>query len=1015
MATDKVYWKGFDQLANTEVSQRMAQNEFATEIPVEQFLGDEKLMGSAQTSRRDFLKYLGFSTAAATLAACESPIVESIPYVVKPDSLTPGMPTYYATAYTDGQDFASVLVKTREGRPIKIEPGDEGRFNRGTNGRAQASVLSLYDSARLRQPVKGGAETDWSTIEADLKAAVDASMASGKQFVLITGSVFSPSFKGLIAKLRQAHNNFVHVEVDAVSSSEVLDVWEALTGVRALPTMDLSAAKLLVSFGDDFLSAGNAQQMSKAYAESRKPGESMLRHIQVESNLSLTGSNADKRVKIKPSQVGSALAFLLNEVSNTSLSVGSMDDTLKTQLKGIATELLAQKGHSLVLVGGNSGANAHLAAALNAALNNMGRTVRVDQPIFIRSGNDRALVNAMADMTADAVGAVVFVGSNPVYSRPGFADAMAKVEYSLSLCDRLDETAALCSAAAPVPHYLESWADFMPTASELAVAQPTIRPLFNSKPAIEVLASLVGDAQSSKDWVKSTVALNGLSWSQTLHDGGAKLDSNSSISASEVASRAMVGASEAASTAASTKSGDFEIALYQKTAGAGNQSNNPWLHELPDPISRAAWDNYLTVSAKDALALGILNETQSNGALNGSLVTLTVGDKTLANVPALIQPGQAQGTVGLAVGYGRTAAGRVADGLGVNAYSLNIAQGFAAVSITLEEGEHEFASTQLGNTMMGRKIVNEVSLADYVADPSGATWNEKPTFHTLEGSKTASEANLWANHDHETMHMWNMSIDLNSCTGCGACVIACHMENNVPVVGKQEIRNFRDMHWLRIDRYYSSDMTKDRADEENIGGIDMYAQMEVPGESPEVVFQPVMCQHCNHAPCETVCPVGATVHSREGLNHMAYNRCIGTRYCANNCPYKVRRFNWFNYQKNERFTSVNPAQDDYGRMVLNPDVTVRARGVMEKCTMCIQRIQYGKLEAKKAGQPLADGAFTTACAQACDSGAITFGDVNTAGSAVQVAKNDARSYHLLEEVGTQPSVFYQTKVRNTRA
>ena len=1015
MATDKVYWKGFDQLANTEVSQRMAQNEFASEIPMEQFLGDEKLMGSAQTSRRDFLKYLGFSTAAATLAACEAPIIESIPYVVKPDSLTPGMPTYYATAYTDGQDFASVLVKTREGRPIKIEAGDQGRFNRGTNGRAQASVLSLYDSARLRQPQKGGVESDWATIEADLKSAVDASITSGKQFILITGSVFSPSFKGLIAKLRQAHNNFIHVEVDAVSSSEVLDVWEALTGVRAIPTMDLSAAKLVVSFGEDFLSAGSAQQMSKAYAGSRKPGKSMLRHIQVESNLSLTGSNADKRVKIKPSQVGSALAYLLNEVSNTSLAIASLDDSLKGQLKGIAAELMALKGQSLVLVGGNSGANAHLAVALNAALNNVGSTVRVDQPIYIRSGNDRAFDNAMADMSANAVGVVVLVGANPGYSRPGFPEAMAKVEYSLSLCDRLDETAALCAAAAPVPHYLESWADYMPTASDLAIAQPTIRPLFNSKPAIEVLGSLIGEAQSSKDWVKSTVSAKGLSWSQTLHDGGASMEVKSSISASEVASRAMSGASEAASTAASAKSGDFEIALYQKTVGSGNQSNNPWLHELPDPISRAAWDNYLTISAKDALALGIVNETQSNGALNGSLVTLTVGDITLANVPALIQPGQAQGTVGLAVGYGRTAAGRVADGLGVNAYSLNISQGFAAVSMTLEEGEHEFASTQLGNTMMGRKIVNEVSLADYVADPAGASWNEKPTFHTLEGSKTANEANLWANHDHETMHMWNMSIDLNSCTGCGACVIACHMENNVPVVGKQEIRNFRDMHWLRIDRYYSSDMTKDRANDENVGGIDMYAQMEVPGESPEVVFQPVMCQHCNHAPCETVCPVGATVHSREGLNHMAYNRCIGTRYCANNCPYKVRRFNWFNYQKNERFTSVNPAQDDYGRMVLNPDVTVRSRGVMEKCTMCIQRIQYGKLEAKKAGQPLADGAVTTACAQACDSGAITFGDVNTAGSAVQVAKNDARSYHLLEEVGTQPSVFYQTKVRNTRA
>jgi molybdopterin-containing oxidoreductase family iron-sulfur binding subunit len=314
--------------------------------------------------------------------------------------------------------------------------------------------------------------------------------------------------------------------------------------------------------------------------------------------------------------------------------------------------------------------------------------------------------------------------------------------------------------------------------------------------------------------------------------------------------------------------------------------------------------------------------------------------------------------------------------------------------------------------MMGRKIVNEVSLSDFINDPKGSSWNEKPTFHTLDGTVSADEANLWENHDHKTMHMWNMSIDLNSCHGCGACVIACHIENNVPVVGKEEVRNFRDMHWLRIDRYYSSDMTPERADMEDIGVVKKYAEMENPGVSPEVVFQPVMCQHCNHAPCETVCPVGATVHSREGLNHMAYNRCIGTRYCANNCPYKVRRFNWFNYQKNEQFASVNPAQDDLGRMVLNPDVTVRARGVMEKCTMCIQNIQYGKLEAKKAGRPLKDGEINCACESACDTGAITFGDVNLPNSAVQIAKNDSRSYHLLEEVGTQPSVFYQTKVRN---
>jgi|TARA_B110000858_G_scaffold132669_1_gene150931 molybdopterin-containing oxidoreductase family iron-sulfur binding subunit len=1013
MAKEKVYWKGFDQLANTEVSKRLSENEFSEDIPIDQFLGDDNLMANSSTSRRDFLKYLGFSTAAATLAACEQPIIESIPYVVKPDRLTPGMPTYYATTYVDGQDFASILVKTREGRPIKIEPGDKTRFNWGTNGRAQASVLSLYDSSRLRRPIKDNIESDWATISSDLKNAVEESVNDGKQFMLLTGSIFSPSFKLVIEDLRQTYANFVHVEIDAVSSSEVLDVWEGLTGVRAMPSIDITAANLVVSFNEDFLSSGIPQQVASDYASRRKPGKGMLRHIQIESNLSLTGSNADKRIKIKPSQIGLSLSYLLNQVSDSNHSVGKIDKVLKNQLDSVAKELMSSKGKSVVLVGGNSGANAYLSAALNAALKNIGTTIRPDKPVYLRSGNDRAFENAISDMNAGSVGTLIIAGPNPVYNRVGFDSALKNVNYSLSLNDRFDETAGATTSAAPVPHYLESWADYVPTNLDFSVSQPVIRPLFNSKPTIEVLSELLGKNKSAKDLVKESVLAQGLNWSQTLHDGGASLKIDARIpSFTEISERTLAGAEIAVETAGSVDSGAMELSLYQKTVGAGYQSNNPWLHELPDPISRVCWDNYLTISAADALGMGFVNETQSNGALDGSLANIQSGELSLNNVPVLIQPGQAPGTVGLAVGYGRSQVGKVADGLGVNAYSLNLLKGFGVVKITPAEGMHEFASTQLGNTMMGRKIVNEVSLSDFINDPKGSSWNEKPTYHTLDGTVSADEANLWENHDHETMHMWNMSIDLNSCHGCGACVIACHIENNVPVVGKEEVRNFRDMHWLRIDRYYSSDMTPERADMEDVGVVKKYAEMEKPGVSPEVVFQPVMCQHCNHAPCETVCPVGATVHSREGLNHMAYNRCIGTRYCANNCPYKVRRFNWFNYQKNEQFSSVNPSQDDLGRMVLNPDVTVRSRGVMEKCTMCIQRIQYGKLEAKKAGKPVKDSAITTACAQACDTGAITFGDVNLPNSAVQIAKNDSRSYHLLEEVGTQPSVFYQTKVRN---
>ena len=410
MAKDKIYWKGFDHLANTEVSKRLSENEFSEDIPIDQFLGDDNLMSNSSTTRRDFLKYLGFSTAAATLAACEQPIIESIPYVVKPDNLTPGMPTYYSTTYVDGQDFASILVKTREGRPIKIEPGDKDRFNWGTNGRAQASVLSLYDSSRLRQPVKSGVETDWDTIANDLKKAVEESVNDGKQFMLMTGSIFSPSFKRIIERLRQNYANFVHVEVDAVSSSEVLDVWEQLTGVRAMPTYDLKAADLVVSFNEDFLSSSLPQQVASDYALRRKPGKGMLRHIQIESNLSLTGSNADKRIKIKPTQTGNALTILLNRISNSRYPTKSIGKVLLDQLNGVADELIMARGKSLVFVGGNSGVNAHLCAALNAALNNIGSTLRPDKPIYLKSGNDKSMDNAISDMKEGMVGALIIAG-----------------------------------------------------------------------------------------------------------------------------------------------------------------------------------------------------------------------------------------------------------------------------------------------------------------------------------------------------------------------------------------------------------------------------------------------------------------------------------------------------------------------------------------------------------------------------------------------------------------------------
>ncbi len=1040
MANSKKYWQGFEDLVESPLAQKFQQNEFAEEIPTDEFLGNVEALGNSQTSRRDFLKYLGFTTAAATLAACEAPVIESIPYVVKPDTVTPGVPTYYASTFFDGYDYAPVLVKTREGRPIKLEPNDLASFNAGTNARVQASVLSLYDSNRLREPMVDGKPATWSDALAKLNSAIQA--AGGKQVVLMTSTIISPSTNAIIKELQVKYPNVKHVVYDSVSISQKLDIYQNLLGERAMPRYRLDKAEIVVSIGSDFLGDWNGQSVAAQYAAARKPGKTMLRHIQVESILSLTGSNADKRVKAKPSEYGSTLVYLTNKVAAatghaSTYSNGALSKELQTQLDGIAKELVAKQGKSLVLVGGNDIHLERFALAINMMLQNIDTTVDITDRVYLRKGNDADVAAAIKEMAAGNVAAVITSGVNPAYSLPGFAEATAKVATRVAITERMDETANGATMALPTHHYLESWGDYFPKKKYYTLAQPTISPLFDTMQMEDVLLNLAGSPSSYKDYLKGFFASNvqpkvaGITWNTALQNGvlsqaETELDyfiaEATLFSLPELKTRIIEALIESSTALKNVKAGKHEIFFYQKTGiGSGTQANNPWLHELPDPVTRICWDNYLTMSAADAIALGFVMSHESNGGLNGGYANLTVGGKKLEKVPVFVQPGQALGTVGLSVGYGRTAVGKAGDNVGVNAYSLTGDMAHWNTNVTIEqaEGEHRFASVQMGHTMMGRKIVNEVTLTDFVnGDPH--EWNHKHSFATFKGPLSSNETNLWDDHDHETLHMWNMSIDLNSCTGCGACVVACHIENNVPIVGKEEVRNFRDMHWLRIDRYYSSDMSKAEAAKQGYEGVgligkgatDMYAEMELPSESPDVVFQPVMCQHCNHAPCETVCPVAATSHSREGLNHMAYNRCIGTRYCANNCPYKVRRFNWFNYMANDKFKNVNPSQDDYGRMVLNPDVNVRSRGVMEKCSMCVQRIQYAKLEAKKKGSKVEEGAFTTACAQACASGAIIFGDVNNKQSTVLALKTDDRAYHLLEEVGTQPSVFYQTKVRN---
>ena len=995
MTKEKKYWKGLAELNNDPIVEKLAQNEFAEEIPVNEFLGDSDL-GSGSTSRRDFLKFLGFSTAAATLAACETPIQKVIPYVVKPEEVIPGVANYYATTIYDGHDFASVLVKTREGRPIKIDPNKTA-----LNARIQSSVLSLYDSGRLRNPMKTGEDSDWETVDADIISKLNEIKDKGGNIALLTSTIISPTTEKLITDFSAKYGNVKHIQMDEVSYSGMLDANESSFGLRALPTYSFDQAEVIVSFGSDFLGNWGNTDCATQYAKGRNPKNgTMSKHYQVESTLTLTGSNADERLQIKPSEQAGLLSNLYNALNGSTADI---------RIAKMVSSLKSAKS-SIVVCNSNNTEVQILVNAINSTLGNYENTLTLSSPSYLKKGNDTDVTTLVSDMNAGNIDALITYNVNPSYTLVNadeFNTGLTKVGLKVSTSLYMDETAInmdlrkgnnedvayVCSDN----HNLESWGDANPSHGEYTLMQPTINPLFNGRQFQDSLLSWSGSNTKYYDYLKNYHPSN---WEERVHDGHYSEIFEDIPMLHEldmvVPSFKLV------------KSEGIEFEVSEKISmGNGSQSNNPWLQELPDPLSRACWDNYLTMSATTARDLGIKNWNVSNGALNGSMVNITVDGKTLENVPVMIQPGQANGSVSMAVGYGRKNAGKCGDGVGINAYPL-LNGGVA--NITIVEGiHHEFAATQLHHTMMGRDmIVKEASLTDYIKDNKAG--NHTELYHTHDGPKKASEVSLWDEFDHTTGHFWNLSIDLTSCIGCAACVISCHAENNVAVVGKEEVRKSRDMHWLRIDRYFSSEMTKERSAEEKISAIDMYAKMEDASEKPDVVFQPVMCQHCNHAPCETVCPVAATTHGTEGQNHMAYNRCVGTRYCANNCPYKVRRFNWFQYSDNDKFDyNMN---DDYGKMVLNPDVVVRSRGVIEKCSMCIQKIQEIKLEAKKDGTKVQDEKAQTACSSACPTNALVFGDVNDKTSEIQKMKKDDRAYQLLEHLNTAPSVFYQTKIRN---
>lgn len=1011
MASNKIQFRSIHELKDPALNGKLALKEFQEEIPVEDFLGDAEKNDSG-TSRRDFLKLLGFSTAAVTLAACEAPVIKTIPYVVKPHDIIPGVPNYYASTYFDGFDFASVLVKTREGRPIKIEPnpaaGDLGK----TNARAQASVLSLYDNDKVKQPKLDGKDETFDKVDDFVIKGLNEAQAAGKKIVLLSHSFASPTFKKLFADFKAKYPTAELVTYDAFPYAASLDAAQEVFGQRALPVYDLKGSELVVSFQADFLGEYNAASLEASYAAARKPGPNMLRHIQVESNMSMTGANADSRFRLKPSAVNKTLV----EVYNAIVGGGAASDKIASN---IVKELLAKGNKAVVFADGSKGSQV-LAHLINQKLGSVAFTGKAN---FLKEFDKARFEEFLGWINGGQVGVLITNNVDPIYSYhkgQEFKKSLSKVPYVIAVADKKNEMYKAAKAVIPVANWLESWGDIEPQTGVYTLMQPTIQKIYKSRQIEDSLLVWKNGknnaANNYYDYLKANSAsvLGGISFNKALYNG--VIASNNAVTLSYTGGNA----AQALAELGNFKASDLELVLYTKTSiGDGTQANNPWLQELPDPLTRMSWDNYLTISPKDAERLEIDNDLNARMQLDGSIVNLTVNGVKIENVPVFVQPGQADGSVGLALGYGKKDSGATAD-TGVNAYPLFDGSNLVISNVKIEKtGEnHEFAGIQLQNTLMGRyDIAKEVPLAEYLNvdfDDEHHGWNKPLEYHTISGALPAGKIDLWDAFDDTDGPHFNLSVDLNSCTGCGACIIACQAENNVPVVGKEEIRMSRDMYWLRIDRYYSAKETIETQEgvERGLNVPQLYDILIQPNESPDVIFQPVMCQHCNHAPCETVCPVAATSHGRQGQNHMAYNRCIGTRYCANNCPYKVRRFNWFTYNLNDKFDFNQ--NNDLGRMVLNPDVVVRTRGVMEKCSLCIQQTQATILNAKKENRKVTDGEFkkSVACAAACPTGSLTFGDMNDKESEVRELYSSNRRYYLLEEIGTKPNVFYHTKVRN---
>lgn len=977
--------------------------------------------GPSAPSRRDLLRLAGFAFASAALTGCQRPAAQhAVTYVTAPDELIPGQSYDYASICGGCSAGCGVLVRNRDGRPIKLEGNPEHPLSRGgLCAVGQASILGLYDQERLRQPLQKGEPAAWSEVDQAIVQKLGEIRKNKGAVRFLTGPALGPTTRSALRKFLDTFGNARHVVHDPLSCSAILDAHARTHGVHALPHYRLDQAEVIVSFEADFLGTWiSPVEFTASYQKGRRlegAEPQFSYHVQFESLLSLTGANADQRFCVAPQELAGIINYLAAQVAKRAgvalpEAAAQTPPTNAAFLDHLADHLWLHNERSLILCGSQDVSLQVLVNFLNHSLGNYGTTLDLARPSYQRADNDRELEVLLQEIRAGKVDALFICDCNPVHDLPSgeaITEDLKRIPLLVSLAPRLDETARLAQYVCPEHHYLESWNDAEPVKGVLSVGQPAMNPLGQTRSLLESLAVWSGKPRSAYELIREhwenevfprhtgRLAFAEF-WDRTLHDGYALITSK-------------VAKLEAFKTAAvqfvpvipgRTHEG-YDLILYAKVSMPDScHAYNPWLHELPDPISKVTWDNYACLSPAAAAKLDV-----ADGDMVRLEVTGSAGTPITLEVPAFIQPGMHDQVIGVALGYGSVLSKRFANigpswlearptvgpngVVGMNAAPMmawlngGLSNHRTGVRITKTGVKYPLASTQgyykitvpkhLEVPGIGRPpVIREKTLAAFKEELA-----RKADAHTGENKE-----DLWPNDHPEGSVRWGMAIDLSRCTGCSACVIACQVENNIPVVGKDEIRRQREMHWIRIDRYYS----------EREGGVD-------------VAHQPMLCQHCGNAPCEVVCPVLATVHSDDGLNQQVYNRCVGTRYCANNCPYKVRRFNWFDYAHDDQLQNL----------VLNPDVTVRSRGVMEKCTFCVQRIQEARIAAGGNGQLPPDGQIQTACQQSCPAQAIVFGNLNDPTSRVARLASSPRNYQVLGELNVRPSVHYLALVRNRPA